>query len=512
MKVHLLHPDRDFDRGSAPPPQSPDLAQDLGLDVLLATMAAGDNVIRTVAEQALLASLQDCDVILYRQQALADAIKHPDAVRALYDLAVDTLREEKQIWSWHGYTPEMNLHHAVNVLQLLTRKLRVLRQRASENAQRFSSPAFGRLFATLLEELDDTYFGEIEEQLERLRFRRGVLVSEGLGRGSSGVGVVLRRPLGARRGWLRHVRERGDPRLKFEISPRDDGGHAALDELRARGINLVADALSQSSDHVLSFFTQLRAELAFYVGCLNLHAELERRGYATSFPAPHSASARILGVSELYDVVLALTMPTRVVANDLSADGKGMVLITGANRGGKSTFLRSVGLAQLMMQAGMFVPATSFSADLASGVFTHFMREEDETMTRGKLDEELDRMSRVVDLIGPRALLLCNESFGSTNELEGADIGEQVLRALTDAGVRVVLVTHLYELARRLSDNSTDGVLSLRAERLPDGTRTFKVREAGPLRTSFGNDVYAAVFGGVNPTAQGDATAEGTPV
>jgi DNA mismatch repair ATPase MutS len=165
-----------------------------------------------------------------------------------------------------------------------------------------------------------------------------------------------------------------------------------------------------------------------------------------------------------------------------------------------------------MMQAGMFVPATSFSADVASGVFTHFLREEDATMTQGKLDEELDRMSRVVDLIGPRALLLCNESFGSTNEREGADIGEQVLRALTDAGVRVVLVTHLYELARRLSDNSTDGVLSLRAERLPDGTRTFKVREAGPLRTSFGNDVYAAVFGGVNPTAQGDATAEGTPV
>jgi len=42
--------------------------------------------------------------ILYRQQALDDAVKHPDAVRAPYDLAVETLQEEKKIWSWHGYT------------------------------------------------------------------------------------------------------------------------------------------------------------------------------------------------------------------------------------------------------------------------------------------------------------------------------------------------------------------------------------------------------------------------
>ena len=69
-------------------------------------------------------------------------------------------------------------------------------------------------------------------------------------------------------------------------------------------------------------------------------------------------------------------------------------------------------------------------------------------------------------------------------------------------------MTHVYELARRFSGDSTDGVLSLRAERLPDGTRTFKVREATPLPTSFGNDIYEAVFGCVNPPAQ----AEGTPV
>ena len=59
------------------------------------------------------------------------------------------------------------------------------------------------------------------------------------------------------------------------------------------------------------------------------------------------------------------------------ADDKGLFMITGANTGGKSTFLRSVGLAHLMMQAGMFVPAESFSSEVCDGVFTHYKREED---------------------------------------------------------------------------------------------------------------------------------------
>jgi DNA mismatch repair ATPase MutS len=170
------------------------------------------------------------------------------------------------------------------------------------------------------------------------------------------------------------------------------------------------------------------------------------------------------------------------------------VVITGANQGGKSTFLRSIGQAQLLMQAGMFVPATDFSANVASGVFTHFKREEDPTMTRGKLDEELNRMSRIVDEIRPGGVLLCNESFASTNEREGSEIGEQAIGALNEAGVKVLLVTHLFDLTQRFRREAPDRVLFLRAERLPDGTRTFKIREGEALPTSHGKDLYDEIF------------------
>lgn len=131
---------------------------------------------------------------------------------------------------------------------------------------------------------------------------------------------------------------------------------------------------------------------------------------------------------------------------------------------------------------------------MATGIFTHFKREEDESMTSGKFDEELARMSTVVDQIASGALLLCNESFSSTNEREAAAVGGDVIGALIDAGVRVHLVTHLYELAHRLGRDVAD-VTFLRADRRDDGSRSFRVLPGEPLRTSFGADLYQEVFG-----------------
>jgi len=71
----------------------------------------------------------------------------------------------------------------------------------------------------------------------------------------------------------------------------------------------------------------------------------------------------------LYDICLALTVKRKVVSNDVNADKKDLVIITGANQGGKSTFLRSIGLSQMMMQCGMFTPAETFTANVCDGPF-----------------------------------------------------------------------------------------------------------------------------------------------
>lgn len=187
-------------------------------------------------------------------------------------------------------------------------------------------------------------------------------------------------------------------------------------------------------------------------------------------------------------------MGKAVVGNSLHADGKRLVIITGANQGGKSTFLRGIGLAQLMMQSGMFVAAETFTGEVSSDLFTHFKREEDATMRHGKLDEELARMSEIVGVIRPNALILFNESFASTNEREGSEIARQIVCALCEKNIKVFFVTHLYEFARGLFERRLDDAKFLRAERNPDGSRPFKIVEGEPLETSYGKDLVDEIF------------------
>ncbi len=256
---------------------------------------------------------------------------------------------------------------------------------------------------------------------------------------------------------------------------------------------------AQSVDHIRGFFALLQFEAAFYRGCVRLDRELARRELPTCRPEAGPAGELALTAQDLYEVDLGLHLGRQVVTNDLAADGASLIMITGTNQGGKSTALRALGLAQLLMQCGATVPARAYRASVANGLFTHYRREEDATMASGKLDEELARMSALVDRLRPGALVLLNESFAATNEREGSAIGRHVVDGLRTAGVRVAYVTHLYDLAEGLfrdsaGDASHSRAVFLRPERLDDAERTFRVLPGEPQATSYGPDLYRRIF------------------
>jgi hypothetical protein len=497
MRPQLLHragdpepiPDGDEPR----PPHEAALVADLGIPDVLRAMARGDDLIADVAGHTLLRGLTDPAAIAYRQQALRDALAHPEVVRELYGLAVTAIEHERAVYIGLVSRPTSVLQRSIDVLELTVDVLRRLRALADRQGRQLGSEAFTTLFATLRDQLDDAYLATVEDQLAKLRFRDGIVVGVRLGPGGKGVDHTLREPP-RRTPNLRRLLPGSRTASAVRVDDHDDAGTQALAELREQAVEDLANVLAQASQDVLGFFGRLRRELAFYVGCVNLHTQLTAIGEPVCFPEPAPAEEGAFVASGLYDPGLSLRAGQRAVGNDVVADGVPLVLVTGANQGGKSTFLRSVGLAQLMMQAGMFVAADAFRSSVTPKVLSHFEREEDATMHSGRLDAELREMSAIVDRVAPGDLLLCNESFGSTNEREGSLLAHDIIRALTEAGVRVVFVTHLFDLAETLYRTHGDRVCFLRAERQDDGRRTFRLLEGAPLATSYGQDLYDRVF------------------
>jgi MutS domain V len=494
MKAHLLYEKRDVDLQRELPWQAEALEQDLGLGTILNVMAAADPFLREVAGRTLLNGLTDSEEILYRQDVLSDFIQKPEVAHELYALAIEALKSRKEArFFLYRDSPDTQLSKSLRMLELLLDVIRRLRAFADREEGTFRSLGLRTLVGTIEGELNDEYLTAVENNLRELRFKRGPLISARLGRGNCGTGYALRKPFS--RGLLDRITPGGPRGYSFSVPARDENGLRALGELRNRGLVRAADAIGQAVDHILSFFTMLRAEAGFYVACLNLHEELRQRDEPVCFPIPRPTEEGAFTARDLYDAALTFHLSSRVVGNDVDADGLKLVMITGANQGGKSTFLRSVGIAQLMLQAGMFVPATELAASVSRGLFTHFSREEDASMTRGKLAEELSRMSMIAEAVESGSVVLCNESFSSTNEREGSEIARQLIHAFGESGVRAFYVTHLYDLAQGFYDDERVDFLFLRAERHDDGSRPFKLRKAAPLPTSYGADSYRRIFG-----------------
>lgn len=497
MKAFLMFRDRDFDLKHPLPPNAPALVQDLELETLFGAMAAGDQFIHDVAKVAVLTAVHSTvEQIKYRQRVMVDTLRNPAVVRSIYQLAGEAIeREKKAYYGLFRDSPDTVLNRSIEVLSMFVEVLRRLRQLAESAEYGFRSDGFQTLFAMLRRELSDDYFKEVSRRLQQLKFPEGVLVSARLGAGNKGIDYTLRQPPEDRRIWplrLLPLRLEG---YTLHVHPRDEAGGQALSDLRNRGLSLAARALGQSVDHILSFFHMLRAEVAFYIGGVNLHERLSALSLTTVVPRPAGLAERRFDCHGLYDVCLAISMNKAVVGNDVDGNEKNLIMITGANQGGKSTFLRGAGLAQVMMQSGLFVGADEFEANIVNGVFTHYKREEDKSMTSGKFDEELSRMSALTDMLTPHALVLFNESFASTNEREGSEIAQQIVTALLDSGLKVFFVTHLYTFAHAFDEMQLGTAIFLRAERTQDGTRTFKLVEGQPLETSFGEDLYTKIFG-----------------
>ena len=498
MRPGLLWRDGDLDLVALPPAR-PALVADLGLERLYATMAREDPFVLEAVSTIVPAPLISPEAVRYRQAVVRDVIAGPAAARDLYRIATHAVETERTTWGAGLRSPELAMRRSVGVLSALLDDLRALRSIVERDGPAWTSEGLTSFAATVRAAIDDGFLARAAELLTSPDART-VIASARIGEGNRGVDYVLRRtPDGTRR--LRdRVAARARSGLVVDVTLRDQNALNALGELRAQALASTGAAVADATAQVLGFFRRLRLELAFMVGCVNLHETLDGRGVSTCLPVLAGASEQAFEALDLVDAGLALATTGRLVGNDVHADGRGLVVVTGANGGGKSTLLRAVGLAQVMLGAGMFVAARELRAAPRANVLTHFTREEEAGLDAGRLEAELRRLSALIDDARPASLVLLNESLSSTNERDGSVIAAEVVTALADAGATVWYVTHLHELARSIEAMGRADTLFLRAERGAGGERPFRLVEAPPLETSFGRDVYERVVRGSGAT------------
>ncbi len=250
----------------------------------------------------------------------------------------------------------------------------------------------------------------------------------------------------------------------------------------------------------------LMPEIIFYVRWSELIDKIIAKGMPVCKAEILPPDDRKCSFKEIYNLKLAINNVNgdriNIITNDIDFDDNSRIFIlTGPNRGGKTIFTQAVGLAMLLAQWGIYVPAAGAKLSPCDNVFTHFPADENDTVDLGRLGEESKRLSEIFEIATSRSFMLLNESLATTSVAEGLFIAKDVVKAMRFLGVRCIFNTHMHELARSLDElnNGVEG--GSRVESLVTGVhqgeRSFKVTVSPPQGVSYAKDIakkYGVTF------------------
>lgn len=544
MKVQLLYPDHEW-MGTGKYHDFENIEHDLGLktlflmsskevveeDGVVRKLLDSDDFIRDVMSRVMTVPLANAEEIRFRQDIIRDCLNNEGFITGLYGI----VNELNVKWEQLGRKQNEN-RAASNDLSWMITRIRVIRLFVDTLSKLkiffykykgdFASAGIADFVKGIIKDFDSETEKKYRNLLDNVSFlapevkgdpdERTVSLPKLVMECSVGAGLKLekmqvgqvdtiyqkyRNPNSA----INKLRDYVDNHTTPDavLIQGDIMLEKQTNELVNMVVRYVVSYFEPFHDECTVFFDQLRFQTAFYRGAVTLRHHASRFRLPVCFPTVCAQSD--LAYDELKEFVMSIEQRVTAVGNTCELKDRMLIIITGANQGGKSTFLRSCGIAQVMMQCGLFVTAKSFSSGIFPSIFTHFTRREDSSMNSGRLDEELSRMSQIIDYLRPDSLVLLNESFATTTEKEGSEIAYNIVRALHEAGVRIITVTHLLSFARQLyseaGGDSADpdgiwkgGVSFFCAERLEDGRRTYRMKKSVPELTSFGLDLFNEII------------------
>lgn len=300
-----------------------------------------------------------------------------------------------------------------------------------------------------------------------------------------------------------------DYRHKLTEEPRAEHVEAAVLNLVATWYPNVFSDLNVFCNKYLYFIdstiAQFACEIQFYLSWLDYIQPLQKKGLPFCYPQVTTDSEHLYD-SDFFDLALASSLGSgqKPVTNDFALDTPERILVvTGPNQGGKTTYARTFGQVHYLASIGLCVPGSAASLFLFNQIYTHFEREEDLSTLNGKLQDDLERLYQILSHATSKSIIVINEIFSSTTLSDALKLGGYMMDSIVKIGCPAICVTFIDELATYSKE--TVSMMSTVKEDDPT-TRSFKIVRKPPNGLAYALHIaskYGLTYGQLNERLKG---------
>ena len=461
----------------------------------------------------------DAEVIRYRNATFADLLACP-ALSEMMERLVPVLNDILELRHLEAENGGEDYLSVLTEIELYISCVEILHSSLAGEKVRLNSPAF-RALATLVADLAESdYYRELNAKLgeltKRVREIRSVTIGVNLDAQLrpefAGVLSVNSEPFKSGDVLEKILRMNlksdeytciaglvpfGKKQNENQKAALSNAFHNAINEVYKSSLHSWKKIVQSYVLENTAFLLDLMPEFELLVRGAGMMRALREKGYPLALPEIRPMDECTFAANGLYNPCVALKLEEKVVPNDLAFDENARIyVLTGPNRGGKSVITCALGLAQVLLQLGMYLPAEKIVISPVDAIYTHFPTGAEDTIDKGRLGEECARLGEIFDCVTPESLVLLDESLSSTGSYEASYLAAEVLRGLAHVGCRCLFSTHLHELAAQIEELNRASLATgdapidtLVAGMEGEGKRSFRILRAKPDGKSYARDI-----------------------